>query len=399
MIIKPKVRGFVCITAHPKGCEAHLKEQISYVQGQPKLKNAPKKVLVLGASTGYGLASRVVAAFGGEADTFGVFFERPADGGKPASAGWYNSVAFEKEAKKLGLNAISMNGDAFSSEFKLRVVDALKKHFGPVDCVIYSLAAPRRTNDKTGEVYKSALKPIGRPFTGKTLNTDRGEVHPITLEPATEEEIAHTVKVMGGEDWQDWIEFLSNENLLSNKVQTIAYSYVGPKITWPIYKDGTIGKAKEDLSQTAHRLNTFLQNSYKGHALISVNKAVVTQASSAIPVVPLYVSTLFKIMKERKVHEDCIQQMYRLFSGHFEGTYQLTKDSDVCIRLDDLELAPEIQGEVNDRWEQICTENLRLLTDFEGYQANFLRLFGFGLEGVDYEAEVDVEQPLTTLIE
>lgn len=397
MIIKPRVRGFICITAHPDGCEAHVQEQANYVLSQGALPHAPKRVLILGASTGYGLASRIVSTVGSQADTFGVFFERPADDGKPASPGWYNTWALEKIADKAGVKFYSMNGDAFSAEFKAKAIKALRETLGTVDCVIYSLAAPRRT-DKDGNTYKSVLKPIGNAFTSKTVNTDKGEVFETTLEPATEDDVLQTVKVMGGEDWEDWIRLLAQENLLEENATTIAYSYIGPEITWPIYKSGTIGQAKAHLMATAEKLNAFLKEKINGHALISVNKAVVTQASSAIPVVPLYNSILFKIMKAKGLHEDCIQQIYRLFSGLFEKT-PLKRESDTCVRLDDLELLPEVQNEVKSVWSKINTENLRQLSDFEGYQKNFLQLFGFECDGIDYVSDTPHVRPMQHLLD
>lgn len=397
MIIKPRVRGFICITAHPEGCEAHVQGQANYVLSKNTLHNAPKRILILGASTGYGLASRIVSTVNCKADTFGVFFERPGDEGKPASPGWYNTLALEKIADKSGVKFYSMNGDAFSSEFKNKVVKALRETLGTVDCVIYSLAAPRRT-DKSGNTYKSVLKPVGSAFTSKTVNTDKGEVFETTLEPATEEDIFQTVKVMGGEDWEEWIRLLVQENLLEKNATTIAYSYIGPEITWPIYKFGTIGQAKAHLMKTAETLNAFLKEKIGGRALISVNKAVVTQASSAIPVVPLYNSVLFKIMKAKGLHEDCVQQIYRLFSGLFEKA-PLKHEGDVCVRLDDLELLPEVQDEVRSVWAKINTENLRQLSDFEGYQKNFLQLFGFECDGVNYEADTEHIRPIKHLLE
>ncbi len=397
MIIKPRVRGFICITAHPDGCEAQVNKQVEYVLQQGVFEKAPKRVLILGASTGYGLASRIVSAIGGKADTFGVFFERPGDDTKPASPGWYNTVAFEKAAEARGLKAYSMNGDAFSAEFKAQVVRELREKMGSIDCVIYSLAAPRRT-DKDGNTYKSVLKPVGQTFTSKTVNTDKGEVYETSLEPATEDDVFQTVKVMGGEDWEEWIQLLVAENLLGKGVATIAYSYIGPEVTWPIYKSGTIGRAKEHLAQTAEKLNQFLQEKLQGRALISVNKAVVTQASSAIPVVPLYNSVLFKVMKEKGLHEDCIEQIYRLFSGLFDHKVALRQDRATCVRLDDRELLPEVQEEVQSIWEKINTENLRQLSDFDGYQENFLQLFGFDCVGIDYDADVEAQRPIKHLL-
>lgn len=397
MIIKPKIRGFICITAHPDGCEAHIQEQVNYVRTQKEFSNAPKRVLILGASTGYGLASRIVAAVAGKADTFGVFYERPGEDNKPASPGWYNSVAFEKAAKAEGVKAYAMNGDAFSADFKKQVVQALKATLGQVDCVVYSLAAPRRTDSKTGEVYRSVLKPIGQSFSGKTVNTDKAEVSEVTLEPANDEEVRQTVKVMGGEDWEEWMHVLAEENLLAEGATTIAYSYIGPKVTWPIYKDGTIGKAKEHLAKTAEVLNQFLKERCHGKALISVNKAVVTQASSAIPIVPLYTSVLFKVMKEKHLDEDCIQQMYRLFAGLFDGQ-EIKRESETCVRLDDREFLPEVQAEVEAIWKEINTENLRQLSDFDGYQKKFLHLFGFDFDNVKYDAETQEKRNFEHLI-
>ena len=397
MIIQSKVRGFICITAHPDGCAAQVRKQIDFVRAQGALKNAPKRVLIIGASTGYGLASRIVSMAGAKAATFGVFYERPSTDGKPASAGWYNTAALEAAALKEGIPFYSMNGDAFSSEFKKKAVEALRKTLGTVDCVIYSLAAPRRT-DKDGVIYKSVLKPIGRSFTSKTVNTDKGEVFETTLEPATDDEIFQTVKVMGGEDWEEWIRLLVAEKLLASNATTVAYSYIGPEVTWPIYKSGTIGRAKAHLAETAERLNDFLSEHIQGKALISVNKAVVTQASSAIPVVPLYNSILFKVMKEAGLHEDCIQQMYRLFAGLFDKTSALKRDGATCVRLDDLELKPEVQTEVQRIWERINTANLRTLSDFDGYKKNFLQLFGFECESVDYNADVNPERPIRNSI-
>jgi len=389
-VIKPKVRGFICVTAHPEGCAKHVQEQIDYVKAQGPIENGPKNVLVIGASTGYGLASRIAAAFGSGAKTLGVFFERPSDKGKPASAGWYNSVAFEKAAKKAGLYAKSFNGDAFSDEMKKQVIDAIKAEMGPIDLVVYSLASPRRTDPKTGETYKSTLKPIEQSFTGKTLDTDKKVVTEVTLEPATQEDIDATIKVMGGEDWELWMDALDEANLLAPGVQTVAYSYIGPEVTFPIYKNGTIGKAKEDLEKSAAKLTEKLSKHGNGKAYISVNKALVTQASSAIPVVPLYISILYKIMKRKGIHEGCIEQMQRLFATHLYAPEGPKLDEGGRIRVDDWEMREDVQGEVKEIWDKVATENIDELTDFPGYQEEFLKLFGFGLEGVDYEKDVEV---------
>lgn len=389
MIVAPKIRGFICTTAHPTGCAKHVAEQIAVVKSRGPIANGPKKVLVVGSSTGYGLSSRIAAAFGSGAATMGVFFEKPGEPERCGTAGWYNSAAFETEAKAAGLYARSFNGDAFSDAMKATVIEAIKADLGQVDCVIYSLASPRRTHPKTAEVFKSVLKPIGSAsYTNKNLNTGNGVVNEVTIEPANEDEIAQTVAVMGGEDWEMWIDALQSAGVLAEGVQTVAYSYIGPEVTWPIYKNGTIGRAKEDLERVQRVLDGKLAP-LKGKAWVSVNKALVTQASSAIPVVPLYISLLYKAMKAEGTHEDCIEQMDRLFRERlYNGNPQ--PDEAGRIRVDDWEMKPALQELVGQRWAEVNTENLTQLGDFEGYQTSFLRLFGFGLEGVDYNAEVDV---------
>ena len=389
MIVAPKIRGFICTTAHPTGCAKHIADQIAVVKSRGPIANGPKKVLVVGSSTGYGLSSRIAAAFGSGAATMGVFFEKPGEAERCGTAGWYNSAAFENEAKAAGLYARSFNGDAFSDAMKATVIEAIKADLGQVDCVIYSLASPRRTHPKTGEVFKSVLKPIGSAsYTNKNLNTGNGVVNEVTIDPANEDEIAQTVAVMGGEDWEMWIDALQSAGVLAEGVQTVAYSYIGPEVTWPIYKNGTIGRAKEDLERVQRVLDAKLA-SLKGKAWVSVNKALVTQASSAIPVVPLYISLLYKAMKAEGTHEDCIEQMDRLFRERlYNGNPQ--PDEAGRIRVDDWEMKPALQELVGKRWAEVNTENLAELGDFEGYQTSFLRLFGFGLEGVDYNAEVDV---------
>lgn len=388
MIIEPKTRGFICVTSHPDGCEAHVREQIDYVKSQPRLDAAcaPKKVLVLGSSTGYGLSSRIVPALGGGAATLGVFFEKPPTDRKTASPGFYNSSAFETAAGEDGLYAKSINGDAFSNEVKQQAIDVIKRDLGQVDMVIYSLASPRRTDPDTGEVYSSCLKPIGRSYTSKNLNSDKKEVTEITIDGASDEEIAQTIKVMGGEDWEMWMTALSDAGVLAEGARTVAYSYIGPELTWPIYKDGTIGRAKIHLEESAARLN---EKFGVGSAVVSVNKAVVTQASAAIPVVPLYISLLFKDMKQRGIHEDTTEQIQRLFADHFCSADGPTLDEAGRIRIDDWEMRDEVQSAVGESWQQVTTENLEQLGDFEGYQRGFLKLFGFGLDGVDYAAEAD----------
>jgi len=388
MVIKPRIRGFVCITAHPEGCAAKVRREIGVAKAA-RSEGGPKKVLVIGASTGYGLSSRIAAAFGYDAATLGVFFERPSAKGKPASAGWYNAVAFEEAARAAGLYAKSINGDAFSDEVKRQAIEAIKADLGQVDLVVYSLASPRRTDPKTGETYKSCLKPIGETFTNRTLDTDKGEVAEVSIEPATQEEVDHTVKVMGGEDWELWMKALDEAGVLAPGAKTVAYSYIGPEITWPVYTNGTIGAAKKDVERAA----AAIAGTHGCEAFVSVNKAVVTQASSAIPVVPLYISILFKVMKRQGTHEGCIEQMVRLFN---ERLYAEDRQLDEAgrIRVDDLEMAPGVQAAVAEIWPRISTETLDEMSDFAGYRKDFLELFGFGIEGVDYEADVEVERPL-----
>ena len=388
MIISPKVRGFICTNAHPQGCAANVQQQIEYIQSKEGVVSdgdKPKNVLVIGSSTGYGLASRITAAFGYGANTLGIFFEKPPTERKTGSAGYYNSAAFDEAANKAGLYAKSINGDAFSTACKEQAIDLIKADMGQVDLVIYSLASPRRTDPVTGETYSSTLKPIGESYTAKNLNTDTKVVGEITVEPASEQEIETTVKVMGGEDWQLWIEALSNAGVLAQGVKTVAYTYLGEKLTWPIYGHATIGKAKEDLDRAADELRTQLAP-LNGSAHVSVLKAVVTQASSAIPVMPLYLAILFKVMQEAGTHEGCIEQLYRLYTECLYSDNPRMDDTQ-RFRVDDLELDPAIQAKVEAIWPQVTTENLDELTDFAVYQAEFLRLFGFGVSGVDYQAE------------
>ena len=383
MIIKPKVRGFICTNAHPQGCAANVQEQIAYIQKKGAVANGPKKVLVLGCSTGYGLASRITAAFGSGAATLGVCFEKEPSETKTATAGYYNTAAFHQAAAAAGLYARTLNGDAFSNECKAQVIEALKQEMGKVDLVVYSLAAPRRTDPNTGEVYSSVLKPIGKSYTAKNLNTDTLKIADVTVEPASDEEIANTVKVMGGEDWELWIEALKQADLLADGFKTVAYTYLGDKLTWPIYGHATIGKAKEDLDRAAKALT----GKYQGEARVAVLKAVVTQASSAIPVMPLYLSILFKVMKEQGSHEGCIEQIQRLFT---ECLYSTTPrlDADGRFRVDELELDRKVQEVVEGIWPQVTEENLFEITDHKGYRDEFLKLFGFGVANVDYEADV-----------
>jgi len=394
MVIKPKVRGFVCITAHPQGCAAHVQEQIDHVKARGPLKNGPKNVLVIGASTGYGLASRIASAFGSAANTLGVFYERPSEEGRPATPGWYNTIAFTHAAHEAGLKALNINGDAFSDEIKRQTLDMIKRELGPIDLVVYSLASPRRTHPKTGLVHKSVLKPVGQSYTNKTVDTDKGIVSDITIEPANETEIADTAAVMGGEDWELWIEALLSQGLLAQGATSVAYSYIGPEVTWPIYKNGTIGLAKNDLERAARSIDAALKAHGYGRAFISVNKALVTQASSAIPVVPLYISILYKIMKAKGTHEGCIEQIQRLFADQLYGGQGLQFDEKGRVRIDDLEMRADAQEEVAKIWPQVTTETLAELTDIVGYRSEFLRLFGFGLAGIDYEADVEPHLPM-----
>ncbi len=380
MVVQPKVRGFICTTAHPVGCEAAVKKQIDYVKSKGKIPGA-KKVLVIGSSAGYGLASRISAAFGCGAATLGVMFDKEGGGNKTGTAGWYNTKAFEKFAKAEGLYAKSVNGDAYSDECKKEVIDIIKADLGKVDMVVYSLAAPRRT---VGDVvYKSVLKTTGAPYTNKTIDLRNNAISEITIEPATEEEIEATVKVMGGEDWEAWIDALKAADAIEDNAVTVAYNYIGPKITHPMYFEGSIGRAKAHLFDTSKRLNE------KGvRAYVSVNKALVTQSSSAIPIVPLYIAILYKIMKEAGNHEGCIEQMYRLFSEF--GNNKLNLDADGMIRMDDYEMLPDIQEKVTEVWNNISQENFKDCTDIDGYWKDFYEMFGFGIDGVDYDADVEV---------
>jgi enoyl-[acyl-carrier protein] reductase/trans-2-enoyl-CoA reductase (NAD+) len=394
MIIKPKVRGFICVTAHPEGCAAHVQSWIDYVKTQGAVSGGPKRVLVIGASTGYGLASRITAAFGSGASTLGVFFERPSEDGRPATPGWYNTIAFTKAARAAGLYAKNVNGDAFSEDIKRQVMETLAADLGQVDLVVYSLASPRRVHPKTGAVHKMVLKPIGAPYTNKTVDPDKGIVSQVTVAPANDQEVADTVAIMGGEDWELWMNALSEAGLLAPGARSVAYSYIGPEVTWAIYKNGTIGIAKHDLERAARNIDALLQLNGGGHAYVSINKALVTQASSAIPVVPLYISILFKLMKEQGTHEGCIEQLYRLFATELYAPGGPKLDEGGRIRIDDWEMRPAIQSAVARLWPEITTENVTALTDLAGYRSDFLKLFGFGLPGIDYEAEVEPHVPM-----
>ncbi|MBO9329473.1 enoyl-[acyl-carrier-protein] reductase FabV [Achromobacter xylosoxidans] len=396
MIIKPRVRGFICVTTHPAGCAANVRNQIDYVRAQGPIAGGPKRVLVLGASTGYGLAARISAAFGCGAQTLGVFYERAPEGGKPGTAGCYNSAAFHEAAQAAGLYAKSINGDAFSDEIKQKTIEAIRRDLGQVDQVVYSLAAPRRTHPRTGEVYNSTLKPVGAPVTLRGLDTDREVVRESVLEPATQAEIDATVAVMGGEDWQMWIDALLEAGVLAEGATTTAFTYLGEKITHDIYWNGSIGAAKKDLDRKVLDIRARLA-ARGGDARVSVLKAVVTQASSAIPMMPLYLSLLFKVMKEQGTHEGCIEQVYGLYRDSICGPAPIL-DEEGRLRADRKELDPEVQARVQALWPQVTSENVYQLTDFAGYKQEFLRLFGFEVEGVDYEADVDPAVEIRGLI-
>lgn len=387
MIIEPRMRGFICLTAHPAGAEQNIKNQIEYVKSKGAI-NGAKKVLVIGASTGFGLSSRITSAFGSNAATIGVFFEKEPSEGKTASPGWYNSAAFEKEAHKAGLYAKSINGDAFSNEIKEQTIDLIKKDLGQVDLVIYSLASPVRTNPKTGVTHRSVLKPIGDVYSNKTVDFHTGKVTDVSIQPSQGDDIENTVAVMGGEDWAMWMDALKAAGVLAPGVLTVAYSYIGPALTEPVYRKGTIGRAKDHLEATAFEITDALKD-INGKAYVSVNKALVTQASSAIPVIPLYISLLYKIMKAEGVHEGTIEQMQRLYSERLYEGGEVPVDEKGRIRVDDWEMREDIQQKVADLWEQATTENLSEIGDLEGYRKDFYNLFGFDYPGVDYKADAN----------
>ena len=387
MIIEPRMRGFICLTSHPKGCEKNIQNQIEYVKSKGHI-NGPKNVLVIGASTGFGLASRITSAFGSGASTIGVFFEKPPADGKTASPGWYNSAAFQSEAKKAGLYAKSINGDAFSNEVKEKTIETIKNDLGKIDLIIYSLASPVRMHPVTGVLHRSVLKPIGNSFTNKTVDFHTGIVTNVSIEPCNEEDIQNTVAVMGGEDWEMWIDALSNAGVLADNAMTIAYSYIGPSLTEAVYRKGTIGAAKDHLEATAFKITDKLKST-GGKAYVSVNKALVTQASSAIPVIPLYISLLYKTMKEKGTHEGCIEQIQRLYQDRLYTGKDIPTDEKGRIRIDDWEMSEDIQSKVSELWEKATTETLPAIGDLNGYKSDFLNLFGFGFDGIDYSADTN----------
>ncbi len=392
MIIKPKIRGFICTTTHPVGCEANVKEQIAYTKAQGPIANAPKRVLVVGSSSGYGLSSRIAAAFGGGAATIGVFFEKPGTEKKTGTAGFYNAAAFDKLAHEEGLYAKSLNGDAFSNEAKQKAVELIKEDLGQIDLVVYSLASPVRKMPETGELVRSSLKPIGETYTSTAVDTNKDVIIEASVEPATEEEIQDTITVMGGQDWELWMQALEEGGVLAEGCKTVAYSYIGTELTWPIYWDGALGRAKMDIDRAASALNDKL-SATGGTANVAVLKSVVTQASSAIPVMPLYIAMVFKKMREEGIHEGCMEQIYRMFSQRLykEDGSATETDEKNRLRLDDWELREDIQKHCSDLWPQITSDNLKELTDYELYKEEFLKLFGFGVEGVDYDADVSPE--------
>ena len=395
MVIQPKIRGFICTNAHPVGCAEHVKEQIEYVKAQGPVANGPKNVLVIGASTGYGLASRITAAFGSGAKTLGIFFEKEPTESKTASAGWYNTAAFEQAANAAGLWNKHINGDAFTDELKSQAIDIISKEMGKIDLVVYSLAAPRRKDPVTGEIFSSVLKPIGQAYTARTLNTSKREIEEVSVEPANDDEIHQTVKVMGGEDWERWLDQLAAAGVLADNCQTVAYTYIGKELTWPIYGKATIGKAKEDLDRAAAAITAKLSDK-KGKAYVASLKALVTQASSAIPIMPLYISLLYRVMKEEGTHEGCIEQINGLFR---QGLYSDSPIMDDAgrLRMDGKELSEHIQQTVKDLWGQVTTDSIDTLTDYKGYHNEFLRLFGFGYSHVDYDADVSPVVPLSNI--
>lgn len=395
MIIEPRMRGFICTTAHPKGCEQNVRNQIAYIQSKGAV-NGPKRVLVIGASTGFGLASRITSAFGSGAATIGVFFEKEPAEGKTASPGWYNSAAFETCAQEAGLYAKSINGDAFSNEVKAQAADLIRKDMGQVDLIIYSLASPVRLDPTTGILHRSVLKPIGQTYTNKTVDFHSGKVTEVSITPANEEDIANTVAVMGGDDWQMWMAYLKKENLLAPGATTVAYSYIGPALTEAVYRKGTIGRAKDHLEATAFRISDELSD-IGGKAYVSVNKALVTQASSAIPVIPLYISLLFKIMKAKGTHEGCIEQIHRLYAERLYTGGEVPVDAEGRIRIDDWEMAPDVQEKVAALWVTADTENLPAIGDLEGYRRDFYNLFGFDVEGVDYKVDANEMVPIASI--
>ncbi len=392
MIIEPKIMRGICLTAHPEGCAREVKNQIAYVKAQGKIA-MPKRVLVVGCSTGFGLASRITAAFAGDAETLGISFEKGPSAKRPATPGWYNNRAFDKEAAVQGLKSNTLDGDAFSDEMKNQAIRWIKENWEQLDMLVYSLASPVRTDPETGETWRSVLKPLGKAFTAQSIDFMKEEVKEVTIPPASDEEIEPTVKVMGGEDWTRWISLFKEAGVLARGFRTVSFSYIGPEVTFPVYREGTIGKAKENLEESAAGLNKIL-NDLDGRAWVSVNKALVTRASSVIPVVPLYMSLLFKVMKEKGLHEGCIEQMYRLFSQRLVPGKEVPVDEKARIRIDDWEMREDVQQAVSELWDKVTSENLRELSDIKGFREDFLKLHGFHIDGVDYTRDIDLEADL-----
>ena len=396
MVIKPKIRGFICTNAHPAGCAAHVNEQIAYVKSQPQADAKPKNVLVIGASTGYGLSSRITAAFGNNAKTLGIFFEKPPTEKKTASAGWYNTAAFQAAADSAGIWSKNINGDAFSHEIKAKAIETIKAELGEIDLIVYSLASPRRTDPDTGEVYSSTLKPIGQSVTTKNLNTSKRIIDSVSVDAASEEEIQGTIDVMGGADWELWIKALGEAGVLANGFKTVAYTYIGKELTWPIYGHATIGRAKEDLDRASAAIKTTTAN-IKGEAYVTSLNAVVTQASSAIPIMPLYISAMFKVMKADGTYEGCIEQIQALFRENIYGKNP-TVDEAGRLRQNNKELEDSVQQRVTDIWNTVDSDTIDELTDYVGYHQEFLKLFGFDVAGVDYDADISPELAINNLL-
>ncbi len=389
MITEPRIRDNVCLNAHPKGCFSQVHDQVRYVTDRERIVG-PKRVLIIGASNGYGLAARIVSTFGSGAATIGVSYEHPPKGKRTASAGWYNNASFASLAQDHGHQTWNTNGDAFSDEIKTQVLQSVRENLGKVDFLVYSIAAPRRLDPQTGELYSSVIRPVGQPYTAKTVDFQTGEVREETSQPATDDQVAQTIKVMGGEDWKLWVEQLHRADLLAEGIQTVAFSYIGPDLTRPIYRDGTIGKAKKDLEQHVGIINTLL-SPLSGRAVIGVQKALVTRASAVIPAVPLYISLLYRVMKAKGLHENCIQQIYRLYHDFLFAPTPASTDDLGRLRLDDWEMRSDVQAEVAGLWQKANSDNINQLADLEGFREEFLRHHGFGIPGIDYSQDVNPE--------
>lgn len=390
-IVKPRIRGFICTNAHPIGCHQNIQNQVNYIKETATTKQKGLNVLVVGASTGYGLASRIALTWAYTAKSLGVFYERPASGKRTATAGYYNSATFHQLAAQDGFSAESINGDAFSDEIKRETVNRIKGSMGKIDMLVYSIAAPRRIHPGTGAEHNSVLKPIGQSYTSQTIDLNREVVTDVTLEAASEQEVVDTVAVMGGEDLEFWVDALLAADLLAPGATVVTYTYIGPELTWAIYRDGTIGKAKEDLETRVNKLDKTLADKLGGNVYLSVNKAIVSQASMAIPVVPLYMSILNQVMDAKGINEDPIAQMGRLFTEHIGPGLSPMLDAERRIRLDDRELRADVTAEIIERWSEINTDNFREISDYDGLQHRFRNLFGFDVNGVNYDEAVEIE--------